>query len=167
MKAGVEFNSYYERYIILGEEGALDEALQTGLEKTITFFEGIPDSKHEYRYAVGKWTPKEVLQHIIDTERVFAYRALQFARAENVVLEGFDQDEFAKNVQPITQSMHAILGEFVAVRRASIAFVKSCSKETLIRAGIASNSPLSVRAAFRIIAGHEVHHMNIITERYL
>jgi hypothetical protein len=167
MQVGVEYNEYYERYIVLGAKKPLQEALTLGLEQTVAFFRAIPETLHEYRYEEGKWTPKEVLLHIIDTERVFAYRALQFARAENVVLEGYDQDEFAKNARPVTHSMQSLLDEYTAVRQASIRFVANSSSDSLLRAGVASNSPLSVRAAFRIICGHEVHHFNIIKERYL
>ena len=162
-----EYNEYYKRYIDLAHGDSVIDVLQEGLLDTMGFFKSIPEEKHEYRYQPGKWTPKEIVSHVIDTERVFSYRALQFARAEKVVLQGFDQDEFAKNAHANTRSMEQLLDEFQAVRAATIQFAKSCSEETLLRNGVASNSPLSVRAALFIIAGHEIHHRVIIEERYL
>ncbi|MCH9661570.1 MAG: DinB family protein [Bacteroidetes bacterium] len=167
MKPGIDYNEYYQRYIVLANDKALIPALKSGLETTRAFFKSIPDNKQDYRYEEGKWTPKEVLLHLIDTERVFAYRALQFARATNVVLIGFDQDEFANTARPVTRTIDDLLLEYTAVREASILFAASCSEETMSRKGVASNSPLSVAAALYIICGHEVHHSAIIKERYL
>ncbi|MDC8004022.1 DinB family protein [Aureisphaera galaxeae] len=167
MTPGIDYNTYYEMYISLTGDNPVANQLQEGLSATTSFFEGIPFDKHEYQYEEGKWSPKEVLLHIIDTERVFAYRALQFARAENVVIKGFDQDEFANNARPVTRSMQELLEEYTAVRQSTIAMAKSFSENTLARRGEASNSPLSVMAALRIICGHEKHHAKIIKERYL
>ncbi len=167
MTPGIDYNTYYERYIVLTGEGTIGNQLEKGLGETQSFFRNIPSEKHEYRYEEGKWTPKEILLHIVDTERVFAYRALQFARAENVVLKGFDQDEFANNAKPVDRSMDELLDEYTAVRQSTLLMAKSFSEETLKRRGEASGSSLSVTAALSIICGHEVHHTNIIKERYL
>jgi len=167
MIPGTEYNTYYGKYIDLATGKQLLPSLQDGMTNTSSFFESLPAEKQEYRYAEEKWTPKEVLLHLIDTERVFMYRAMQFARAKNVVLEGFDQNEFAKNSRANTRDMKDLISEYESVRKATIAFVASCTDETLKRSGVASNNPLSVRAAAYINSGHEIHHMNIIKERYL
>ena len=167
MIPGTDYIAYYGKYIDLTVAKDLMPALQDGLSITSDFFEHIPVQKHDYRYAEGKWTPKEVLLHLIDTERVFMYRAMQFARANNVVLEGFDQNEFADNSNANVREMKDLITEYESVRKATMAFIGSCSEETLSRAGVASESPLSVRAAAYICSGHEIHHMNIIQERYL
>ena len=162
-----EYNDYYNHYIDLVESDNLYDALKAGKERTATFFEGLAQDKHHYRYAEGKWTPKEVLLHLIDTERVFSYRALHFARAQNVVLPGFDQNVFVDNSDANNRSMSRLLEEYVAVRSATLLFGESCSEETFVRMGTASNNPFSVRALLYIIAGHEIHHCKIISERYL
>jgi len=165
--ATTEYNAYYKRYIDQVQDVSILAGLQKGLELTTTFFKAIPSEKHEYRYEDSKWTPKEILLHIIDTERVFAYRALQFARSEGAVLKGFDQDEFAKNGDVTNRSMQDLLDEYAAVRMANLYFAKSCADETWMRMGEANGSPLSVRAAFYIILGHEIHHCSVVQERYL
>lgn len=165
--ASSEYNAYYKRYIDQAQGFPILEGLQNGMEVTTSFFEAIPLEKHEYRYEESKWTPKEILLHIIDTERVFAYRALQFARSEGAILKGFDQDEFAKNGDVTNRSMQDLLDEYAAARMANLYFAKSCTDETWVRMGEASGSPLSVRAAFYIILGHEIHHCAVLQERYL
>lgn len=165
--APTEYNEYYKRYIDHALEKPLLEGLQEGMLATLEFFKGIPEEKHVYRYELGKWTPKEILLHLIDTERVFVYRAMQFARAKDVVIKGFDQEEFATNSRANDRTMNELLDEYTAVRAATIQFTKSCDEETLLRKGIASKSNLSVRAALYIVVGHEVHHATIITEKYL
>jgi len=162
-----EYNDYYKTYIDKVEGGSILDGLQNGLELITSFFNDIPVEKHEYRYEASKWTPKEILLHIIDTERVFVYRALQFARSEGAILKGFDQDEFAVNANANARSMEDLLDEYAAVRFASLHFAKSCSDETWPRMGEASESPLSVRAAFCIIIGHEIHHLSVVEKRYL
>ena len=122
-----EYNSYYQRYIDQAQDLSVLEGLQNGLEITSNFFSALPLEKCDYRYEASKWTPKEILLHIIDTERVFAYRALQFARSEGAVLVGFDQDEFARNADVSNRSIKDLLDEYTAVRMATLCFAKSCS----------------------------------------
>ncbi|PKA84088.1 DinB family protein [Ulvibacter sp. MAR_2010_11] len=162
-----EFSAYFERYLAQVAGIDLLVALETGLASMQSFFKAIPEDKLEFRYAEGKWTPKDILLHLIDCERVFCYRALQFARAENVSLSGFDENEFADNSNANTRSRENLLDEYAAVRKASLLLFRSFNDETLLRTGKSSNNVLSVRAAGFIIAGHEKHHCQIITERYL
>lgn len=162
-----ECGSYFYTYVELTEDLELKDALEKGMVETRSFFDRIPKDSWNYRYAEGKWTPLEILLHIIDTERIFAYRALRFARSENSDLPGFDQDEFADNSYASSRTMPDLINEYVAVRMANISLFGSFNDETLRRMGRASNNAMSVRAAGFIICGHENHHIKIIKERYL
>jgi len=162
-----EFNSYFKPYIDKAGNATLLKSLKKGKKKTIKFFKKLPSSKLEYQYEDEKWTPKDILLHIIDAERAFSYRALQFARSKDAELEGFDENEFVPNANANKRSLKSLLKEYKAVRKASIIMFNSFSDETLVRIGKASGSQLSVRAAGFLICGHEIHHIQIITERYL
>lgn len=162
-----EYNPYFQGYLSLVDEVPLLRGLKAGMIVTQAYFEALPVTKHEHRYAEGKWTPKEILLHLVDTERMFCYRALSFARNDNTDLPGFDENEFARNSFANLRSMEDIIKEFVTVRLATIDMFRSFSDEVLKRKGTANGSTLSVRAAGFLICGHEKHHRNIITERYL
>lgn len=162
-----EYNAYYSQYIMPVKDTPLLESLSNGLDTTVTFFKSLSEDKLEYTYAPGKWSPKGILQHLIDTERVFSYRALFIARAIHTDLKGFDQDEFAETVQANQFTRESLIEDYIAVRKATITLFKSFSSETLQRIGKASASDISVRACGYIICGHEKHHCHIINERYL
>jgi DinB superfamily len=161
-----EYHTYYRGYVEKSLDKPLLKGLSEGMLETLEVFEALPENKQEFRYAEGKWTPKEILLHLIDTERVFAYRALYIARARNAELKSFDQDEFTANSEANKREMSDLLEEYVAVRTASIKLFTSFSDTTLQKMGVASNAPLSVRAAGFIVCGHEKHHTRIIKERY-
>lgn len=162
-----EYGAYYKRYIANVATDDISGALNEGLKDITAFYQSIPAEKQEYRYESGKWTPKEILLHLIDCERVFMYRAMQIARSNDANLAGFDQDEFVFNSNANAISMDNLINEYKTVRAASISFIENCDAKTLVKMGIASNSPLSVRAAAYITRGHEIHHTNVIKERYL
>ncbi|MGO3183725.1 MAG: DinB family protein [Aequorivita sp.] len=162
-----EYNPYYQGYIDLVKPLSLHEALTVGLKEIQSFFEIIPEDKLNFRYSEGKWTPKDILQHVTDTERVFAYRALYFARSSNANLIGFDESTFVNNAQAENKSLTELLDENIAVRAATISLFKSLNQVQLKNVGVASGSEMSVRAAGFIICGHSIHHCNIIKERYL
>ena len=162
-----EYHSYFKTYLDKVNDLPLLDSLVNGKLETINFFKNIPTSKLEYRYEESKWTIKQILIHIIDTERVFNYRALQFARSDNSNLEGFDENEFVRNADLNTRTIDSILEEYSIVRDASIVLFKNFSEDSLKRIGKASNNPLSVRAAGFLICGHETHHKEVIGERYL
>lgn len=162
-----EYNSYFKGYLDKVTTTTLMDSLQLGMDRTVALFESIPAEREDYRYKEGKWTPRDILQHIIDTERVFTYRALQFARATDVVLQGFDQNEFAANSCANSRTLKDMLVEYRSVRKSTLQFAKSCSQDILVRRGVVDDSPLSVRAALYIVCGHEIHHCEIIRERYL
>lgn len=161
-----EFNPYYGTYI-KKTSGLTLESLKSSGEKTISFFKSIPSSKLEYRYADGKWTIKEIIQHLMDAERIFTYRALRIARKDKTPLPGFEQDDYVLPSQANKRSMEDLLNEFKAIKMATVSLYDSFSEEMLMELGTASNSPVSVRAIGFIIIGHEIHHCDVIKERYL
>jgi uncharacterized damage-inducible protein DinB len=162
-----EYHPYFKTYLDKVNDLPLFDSLANGKDETINFFKNISKSKLEYRYEESKWTIKEILIHIIDTERVFNYRALQFARSDNADLEGFDENEFVRNADLNIRTIDSILEEYSIVRDASIVLFKNFSDDTLKRIGKANNTSLSVRAAGFLICGHETHHIQVIEERYL
>ena len=162
-----EYAPFYEGYIKKSEGIEIVNGLEMGLHTTKAFFESFPMEKLEYRYAEGKWTPKEILLHLIDSERVFAYRALFISRATIAEIQGFDQDEFVKNSNANTRYIIGLVEEYNNVRKASISLFSSFSNETMKRMGKANNTNVSIRAIGRIILGHEIHHTAILNERYL
>jgi hypothetical protein len=162
-----EYHPYFKSYIENVSNVSLLEALEQGFRKSSEFFKNIPEEKVEYRYAEGKWTPKEILLHLVDAERVFCYRALQFSRSLNVSLEGFDENEFVNNSRANSRSLENILSEYNAVRKATIILFKSFENDVLKRCGKVNGTLVSIAAIGFILAGHEIHHRNILIERYL
>lgn len=162
-----EYNPYYSTYIDKVSDNNLISALERGFKETLIFFESIPINKWNYSYSEGKWTVKEVIQHILDTERVFAYRALCIARNDKTELPGFDQDDYASGADANDRNAEEMIAEYKAIRMTTINLFKSFNKEMFLHIGVASNSPLSTRAAGFIIAGHEKHHCDVVQERYL
>lgn len=162
-----EYSTYYKKYISLVASQDLTEAMEYGSIQTTKLVNNIPPSKYDFSYGEGKWTVKESILHVIDTERIFAYRALRFARGDSTELPGFDQDDYVPMAKGHQRSFSAIIKEYKSVRQASITLFKSFDDEMLCRVGSASGSPFSVRALGYIITGHEIHHRNILKERYL
>ncbi|PHR71201.1 MAG: hypothetical protein COA67_07135 [Lutibacter sp.] len=163
-----EFNEYYNRYIDkLSTNLSLIEGYKTGKNTVLNFFKSIPNDKLEYRYASGKWTVKEVLQHLIDTERIFMYRCFRIARRDTTSLVGYDQDIYIEPSKANNKSIEELLNEFEINRNNSIAIINSLSDDDLKFVGVSSESPLSARAAAFIILGHDIWHMEVIKERYL
>lgn len=162
-----EYNPYYKSYIDLVSNESLMDALSAGKSIVASFFESLPSAVWTYRYAPEKWTPKDILQHIADTERVFAYRSLYFARSQNADLKGFDENIFAETAMANEQSTVALVDNYKAVRAATLKLFSSFNDHQLSQRGRANGSEMSVRAAGIIICGHEIHHCNIIKERYL
>ena len=163
-----EYAPYAIQYIgLLPDDGMVLEHLQKNLKETRAFLLSLPEDKLLYRYAEGKWTIKEIVQHITDDERIYAYRALRFARNDLTELPGFDQDEYTRYAGANGRSLDDLLEELSTVRAATLSLYSGLGDDTLTQAGIASGNPMSVRAIAYHIAGHELRHMNIIRERYL
>ena len=162
-----EYNPYYQSYIDLSLKGPIVENLESNMKRVMAFYKSIPREKLDYAYAHGKWTPKDIILHLTDAERVFAYRALRVARADATELSGFEQDDYVVSAMAGQRSLESLLNEYKAVRSASIELFRSFPQETLALRGLASGSVISVRAIGYILTGHENHHVKVIGERYL
>jgi len=164
----LEYNEYYKSYIDkIPDETGLIPGLEADKEMVINFFSSLPKHKLEYRYQPKKWSIKEVLQHIIDTERIFMYRLLRIARKDTTELAGFDQDVYVAPSEANSKSLEALIHEFTVTRLYSIHLIQSISDENLLNLGTASNSRISARACAFILLGHSIWHIEIIKERYL
>ena len=162
-----EFLPYYERYIGLVPDGDVLSTLTTQMAETQALLRGLPASVATYRYAPDKWSLNEVVGHMIDSERIFAARALRFARNDSTPLPGFEQDDYVRNstfdVYPLTE----LASELEAVRQSTLFLFRHMDQRAWLRRGSANNAEVSVRALAYIIAGHELHHREIIRTRYL
>ena len=158
---------FYHTYVNRVAEENILEALQYSHDKTSTLLQSIPEAKWGFRYAEGKWNVFEMVQHMIDAERIFAYRALCIARGEKASLPGFDENAYAQNSNADSRSAADLQEEWTAVRQATVLLFKSFNEEQLARTGTANNKPISVNAIGFISAGHVLHHLHILQERYL
>lgn len=163
-----EYPFYASMYIdLLPDDGLLLKHLKDNINQVKALISALPEEKWSYRYAPDKWTIKEVLVHIIDDERIYAYRALCFARNEKIALPGFEQDEYVLYSNANERSISNIMEEYEAVRFATIALFNGFDQTALLRQGVANKNKATVRALGYHIAGHELHHINIIKEKYL
>jgi uncharacterized damage-inducible protein DinB len=163
-----EYNPYAIMYIkLLPDDGQVLKHLKENFKTVKEFIESLPLDKLDYRYAENKWTIKEMLVHIMDDERIYAYRALRIARNDKTPLPGFEQDDYVPFSKANKRSLPSIFREYKTIRNATLSLFTSLSKEDLLRIGTANDHPVSVRALAYHIAGHELHHLNIIKERYL
>ncbi len=143
------------------------EGLKQNLDLVVSFYSNIPHEKHDYAYEEGKWSVKDVLLHIIDTERVFIYRALRIARQDKTPLASFEQDDYVASGYTSKRTLMSLLEEYKTVRQSSIALYNSFDSIALEQIGEASGFPISVRALGYILTGHENHHNLVIKQRYL
>src|SRR5690554_5455573 len=163
-----EYPPYYEVYMSgLNPDIELLEELEASHHYFIKFVQDIPMEKHDYRYDTGKWTIKEIIQHLIDSERVYAYRALRFSRNDKTELPGFDENDFMVNCDANKRHLKDLLHEFLLVRHTTLELLRSLSEEALCHTGKANGSAMSVRAIGFMIIAHQEHHKNIFRERYL
>lgn len=158
---------FYHKYVRLVNETEVVEALENNTKDTLPFLKNIPEEKWNYRYADGKWSIKEMIQHCTDAERIFSYRALCIARGEKVNLPGFDENSYAAATDADRRSKEELLLEFETVRKATISLYGSFTGEQLLRTGTANNKPIGVNSIGFITVGHLMHHLNILQERYL
>jgi hypothetical protein len=162
-----EYAPYYGRYVDLVPAGNIIATLRQQMRDTISLIAGLTEQQALHRYSPGKWSLKEVIGHIIDSERIFAYRALRIARNDKTPLPGFEQDGYVINGPYHQRERSEIAKEYEVVREASIYLLEGLSEEAWDRRGKASEAEVSVRAMGWIISGHEIHHKNVIRERYL
>lgn len=161
-----EYDNFYQGYIDLVTTPNVIEALIKQGQQTYTMIQKLTPGKAGYRYADDKWSVKEVIGHLVDTERVMAYRAMCISRGDQASLPGFDQDEYVSNANFDKRGLQNLSTEYDAQRNANISLFNSFSEEQLLQKGTANNATVSVRALVYIIAGHEKHHLNILEETY-
>lgn len=162
-----EYFPYLETYIAKVKEDTLVSALEKGWIQTADFLHQIPNEKWNFAYASEKWSVKELVLHVMDTERIFAYRALAFARGESQVLPAFDENEYARNAGAFQRTPESILEEFQLLRASNIHLFRSFSETVLQKAGRVPAGSITVNALGYAICGHCIHHMEIVRERYL
>ena len=162
-----EYPQYFFTYISKAADLDLIEGLQSSCNQTLSLFKNIPDHKFEFAYDEGKWTIKEIIQHLIDAERVFAYRALRFARGDKNNLPGYDENEYVPTSLANRRSTESLIKEYTVLRQTTIDLFNSFTQDMLLQIGIADYCKISVRALGFVIIGHETHHCEVIKERYL
>jgi len=162
-----EVAPYFERYVHLVPDGDIIDILEEQCEESGRILGGLSQEEAGFSYAPGKWSIRQILCHVIDTERVFMYRALRFARGDTTPLPGFDQDAFVAALAPDSRSLASLLREFVTLRASTITLLAGLSEAESTKTGVASDALFSVRGIAYVVAGHEIHHRNVILERYL
>jgi uncharacterized damage-inducible protein DinB len=165
--AANEYAPYYDRYVSLVPDGPIVETLRTQISETTGVLGAVPESRGDHRYEPGKWSVKGVLGHLIDGERIFSYRALRFARADETPLPGFEQDDYVPAGKFERRTIRDLLDEFRTVREGTVHLYRNLDDESLSRGGIAAGYRMSVRALAWVTAGHERHHLHVLKERYL
>jgi uncharacterized damage-inducible protein DinB len=162
-----EYNEYYGRYIAMVPDGDIVETLSKGFQETLDVLRSVPPEKEEYRYAEGKWSLREVVGHLIDTERLFAFRALWFARGAEGGMPGMDQEAWGRASSAGSRPLSELAGEWAALREANALMFGSFDAETGTRRGVASGHEVTVRALAWMMAGHEVYHRMLLKRDYL
>jgi uncharacterized damage-inducible protein DinB len=162
-----EFLPYYARYIDLVGAGDILATLATQMRETQALLRDLPSSMATHRYAPGKWSVNEVIGHMIDAERIFSTRALRFARNDTQALPGFEQDDYVANAVFDRYPLADLTSELNAVRQSTVFLLSHLADDAWMRRGVASGAEVSVRALAHIIAGHELHHREILRTRYL
>jgi uncharacterized damage-inducible protein DinB len=162
----IEYAPYYERYISLVPDGNILETIEEQRRDTILLLSSRNEQDGDFRYAPNKWSAKDVLGHINDSERVFAYRALRIARNDATPMEGFEQDDYVRNAPFASSPFADLIEDFIAVRRATVSLLRNLDETAWLRRGVANKNEVSVRALVWIIAGHELHHRRILENKY-
>ena len=167
-----EYAPYYDRYISLVHPGQTKDAdiiavLEEQRRQTLLLLSGRTDADGDLRYAPDKWTLKEVLGHLNDSERILSYRALRISRTDATPIEGYEQDDYVRNSPVARRPMEDLIEDYIAVRRATITLFRNLDEAAWTRRGVANKNEVTVRALAYIIAGHELHHRKIVEEKYL
>ena len=157
---------YYDRYISLVAGADILSSLNSQRRQMMLLLSGRDEADGDFRYAPDKWSAKEVLGHVCDTERIFAYRALRIARADRTSMEGFEQDDYVRNGPFAQLPISEIIEDYIAVRRATLTLFRNLDEPAWTRRGIANKNEVTVRALAYIIAGHELHHRLILEKKY-
>lgn len=165
--AASEYAAFYAGYVNGMPDGPLLEQLRRQGGETAVFLAGIPAAKHDFAYAPGKWTVKEMVGHMGDAERIFSYRILRIGRGDTTPLPGFDENVYVPASGATGRTLADLAAELAAIRASTVALLEHLPPDAAARMGTASNNPVSVRALAWITAGHERHHLRILRERYL
>jgi hypothetical protein len=161
-----EYAPYYDRYISLVPGSDILTTLESQRRQMLLLLSGRDDREADYRYAPDKWSAKQVLGHVCDTERIFAYRALRISRGDPTAIEGFEQDGYVANGPFAARPLAELIEDYIAVRRASLTLFRNLDEPAWLRRGIANKNEVSVRAIAYTLAGHELHHRRILEEKY-
>jgi len=161
-----EYAAYFHRYISLISGNDILTTLESQRRQMLLLLSGRDEADGDFRYAPDKWSAKEVLGHVCDTERIFAYRALRISRGDSTPLAGFEQDDYVRNGPFAQRPLAEIIEDYIAVRRASITLLRNLDEQAWQRHGIANNNEVTVRAIAYTMAGHELHHRRILEEKY-
>jgi hypothetical protein len=162
-----EFQKYIQRYLdLVPSENWLQEMKISG-NTTSEIYRELSPEQSNFAYAEGKWTMKELLQHLIDAERIFVYRAMRFARKDKTELPGWNEEEYANHYFSEERSLESLIDEFETVRKSSIIFFENLNPQQLQENGIANGNEISVETIGKLIVGHNIHHLNVMKERYL
>ncbi|MCG7407342.1 DinB family protein [Paenibacillus sp. ACRRX] len=162
-----EYDIYYEKYIGLVSEGNVIERLKEQILVSVNLLDTLTETQANHKYAPDKWSIKQVFGHLADTERIMSYRLLRIARGDATPLAGYDDEAYVKSASFATHSIQQLQADYLAVRHATISLCNGMEESAWLREGIANSSRVTARALAYIIAGHEIHHLNIIQERYL
>ena len=161
-----EYAPYYERYISLISGADILGTLEAQRRQMLILLSGRDEADGNFRYAPDKWSAKEVLGHVCDTERIFAYRILRFSRADRTPNEGFEQDDYVRNGPFARIPLAEVIEDYIAVRRATLTLLRNLDEQAWTRRGVANKNEVSVRAIAYMTAGHELHHRRILEEKY-
>ena len=162
-----EFPEHYAKYIARVPQGDIISTLETQLRDAAAMLGAIPDERGTLRYQPGKWSINDIVVHLSDAERIFTYRALRFARGDRTALPGFAENDYAAAAGADGRDLHELVEEFATVRRATLSLLRSFDPEVWTRRGISNGAEVSVRAFAYIMAGHVLHHLGVIQERYI
>ncbi len=161
-----EYAAYYDRYISLVPGSDILTTLESQRRQMLLLLSGRDEAEGDFRYAADKWSAKEVLGHVCDTERIFAYRALRVSRGDRTPIEGFEQDDYVRNGPFANRPLAELIEDYIAVRRATLTLLRNLDETAWMRRGIANKNEVSVRAIAYTIAGHELHHRRILEQKY-
>src|SRR5947209_19957110 len=161
-----EYAPYYDRYISLITDNDILTTLDAQRRQMMLLLSGRDEKDGDYRYAPDKWTAKEVIGHVCDAERIFAYRALRISRGDRTPMEPFEQDDYVRNGPFGNRPLAEVIEDYIAVRRATLTLLRNLDEQAWLRRGIANKGEITVRAIEYLIAGHELHHRRMLEDKY-
>lgn len=162
-----DFEKYIQRYLQLIPSSDWLAEMRDSADQTVSIYKELSEQQGNFAYAENKWTLKEVLQHIIDAEIIYSYRALRFARRDKTFLPGWDEVSYGETYELTNRSVSSLIDEFEAVRKSTLLFFENLNESQLSASGIANDNEISVKLLGELTVGHNIHHLNVIRERYI